>query len=113
MVFLEKKIAEQFGISQQTVSDIKKKESIKTFALNFDVGKDRSSASNRQILKKPKEVLLEEAVLKWFSQQRTSGIDVSGIELKAAAENFAKHPESYAGGSIATGRATLAGQVEG
>jgi hypothetical protein len=36
-------------------------------------------------------VLLEEAVLKWYSQQQTSGIDVSGIELKAAAENFANH----------------------
>jgi predicted XRE-type DNA-binding protein len=52
--FPGKKIAEQFGISQQTVSDIKKKkESIKTFALNFDVENDESSASNRRTLKKP------------------------------------------------------------
>lgn len=87
-----KKIAEEFGISQQTVSDIKKqKESIKSFALKFDVGNDKSSASNRQTLKKPKEVLLEEAVLKWYSQQRASGIEVSGVELQAAAENFANH----------------------
>jgi transposase len=87
-----KKIAQEFGISQQTVSDIKKqKESIKTFALKFDVGNDKSSVSNRQTLKKPKEVLLEEAVLKWYSQQRSSGVDVRGDELRAAAEEFAKH----------------------
>jgi hypothetical protein len=36
-------------------------------------------------------VLLEEAVLKWYSQRRTSGNDVSGIELKAAAEHFANY----------------------
>jgi hypothetical protein len=36
MVFLKKKIAEEFGIGQQTVSGIKKqKEPIKTFALKF------------------------------------------------------------------------------
>jgi hypothetical protein len=36
-------------------------------------------------------VLLEGAVLKWYSQQRSSGIGVCGVELKAAAEKFAKH----------------------
>lgn len=91
-----KKIAQEFGISQQTVSDIKKqKESIKTFALKFDVGNNKSSVSNRQTLKKPKEVLLEEAVLKWYSQQRSSGVDVRGDELRAAAEEFAKHLKIY------------------
>jgi hypothetical protein len=50
------------------------------------VGSDKSSVSNRQTLKKPKEVLLEEAVLRWYLQQRSSGVD-----LKAAAEIFAKH----------------------
>jgi transposase len=87
-----KKIAAEFGISQQTVSDIKKqKESIKSFALKFDVGSDKSSVSNRQTLKKPKEVLLEEAVLRWYLQQRSSGVGVRGVDLKAAAEIFAKH----------------------
>jgi hypothetical protein len=65
-----KKIAEEFGTDQQIVSDItEQKESIKTFALKFDVGSDKSSVSNREMLNKPKEVLLEEAVLKWYSQQ--------------------------------------------
>jgi hypothetical protein len=87
-----KKIAEEFGISQQTVSDIKKqKESIKSFALKFDVGSDKSGVSNRQTLKKPKEMLLEEAVLRWYLQQRSSGVGVRGVDLKAAAEKFAKH----------------------
>jgi Trp operon repressor len=87
-----RKIAEKFGIGQQTVSDIKKqKESIKTFALKFDVASDKSSVSNRQTLKKPKEVLLEEAVLMWYSQQRSSGVGVRGVEIKATAEKFAKH----------------------
>jgi transposase len=86
-----KKIAEEFGISQQTVSDIKKqKESIKLFALKFDVGSDKSSVSNRQTLKKPKEMLLEEAVLGWYLQQRSSGVGVRGVDLKAAAEKFSK-----------------------
>jgi hypothetical protein len=38
--------------------------------------------------------LLEEAVLKWYSQQLSSGVGVRGVELKAAAaaaEKFAKH----------------------
>jgi hypothetical protein len=30
------------------------------------VGSDKSSLSNRQTLKMPEEVLLEEAVLKWY-----------------------------------------------
>jgi hypothetical protein len=27
-------------------------------------------------------VLLEEAVLKWYSQQRSSGVGIHGVELK-------------------------------
>jgi hypothetical protein len=87
-----KKVAEEFGIGQQTVSDIKKqRESIKTFALKFDVGSDKSSVSNRQTLNKPKEVLLEEAVMKWYLCQRSSGMGVRGVEIKTTAEKFAKH----------------------
>ncbi|PNF19290.1 hypothetical protein B7P43_G07518 [Cryptotermes secundus] len=91
MVFQRKKLLKNLVLANR-LSDIKKqKESIKSFALKFDVGNDKSSASDRQTLKKLKEVLLEEAVLKWYSQQRASGIEVSGVELQAAAENLANH----------------------
>jgi hypothetical protein len=33
-------------------------------------------------------VLLEESVFKWYSQQRSTGVGVRGVELKAAAETF-------------------------
>jgi hypothetical protein len=36
-------------------------------------------------------VLLEEAVLKWYSQQSSSSVGMCGVGLKAAAEKFAKH----------------------
>jgi hypothetical protein len=34
---------------------------------------------------------LEEAVYKWFVQQRSSGVLVRSVELWAATENLAKH----------------------
>jgi hypothetical protein len=36
-------------------------------------------------------VLVEEAVLKWYSQQQSSGLGVHVVQLKAAVETFAKH----------------------
>lgn len=79
----------EYGIAKQTVSDIKRsKEKLKLFVFKCDAGK---SVSSRKRLTKPVHANVDEAVHKWYIQQRSSGVAVRGVEIKAAAEKLAKH----------------------
>jgi predicted DNA-binding protein YlxM (UPF0122 family) len=61
-----KRIAKEFGIGQQAVSDIKKqKKSVKTFALKFNVDSDKSSVD----VKKAKRSVTRRSCIVVDSQQ--------------------------------------------
>lgn len=82
-------ICEQYGIKKQTVSDIKKNKSkINKFTLMCDVGEN---SNPRKRMKLARETSLEEAILKWYGQQRSCGVPVRAVELKSAAIKLANH----------------------
>lgn len=83
----------QFKIAKRTVSDIKiNKEKIKLFSIKFNVGSSsKKCVDNRKHIKLPPNKNLEEAVYKWYTQHRSSGIPVRGVEVQLAAERLAKH----------------------
>ncbi|XP_063226872.1 tigger transposable element-derived protein 7-like [Bacillus rossius redtenbacheri] len=79
----------EFGIAKQTVSDTKKqKEKLKAFAVKCDA---EETVASRKRLKFPGDTNLEEAVHRWYVQQRSSGVAIRGVELQAAADKLAKH----------------------
>lgn len=89
------RICDEYGCAKQTVSDIRKaKEKLKKYAIKFDVGvnKDRSGiVRSRKHMKVARNKDLEEAVYKWYVQQRSVKVKVRGIEIMAAAAKLADH----------------------
>jgi hypothetical protein len=70
------------------VSDIKKaKSDICNFVLKFTVEKEKSEVKH---VRMPTLSTLDGAVYKWFSQLRSSGLAVQGIEIQGAAERLSK-----------------------
>lgn len=81
-------ICREYEIAKQTVSDIKKsKNDIRNFVLKFNVEKEKSAAKRMRL---PSMATLDDAVYKWFSQLRSCGMAVRGIEIQAAAERLSK-----------------------
>ncbi|XP_022913914.2 tigger transposable element-derived protein 7-like [Onthophagus taurus] len=81
------RICEQFGIRKQTVSDIKKnKDKLNKFSLMCDVD---TKTKPRKRMKLARETSLEEALFKWYVQQRSCGAAVRAVELKSAAIKLA------------------------
>ncbi|KAG8127511.1 hypothetical protein E2320_014472 [Naja naja] len=83
---------EEYGVKKQTVSDIRKaKEKLKRFVLMCDVDSTGSVAEigARKHMKMSQEASLEEAVLRWYVEQRAGGAKVRRVDLKAAANAIA------------------------
>jgi hypothetical protein len=81
-------ICAEYGITKQSVSDIKKARSdIRYFVLKFNVGKEKSEV---KCMRMPTLITLDDTVYKRFSQLRSSGLAVRGIEIQTAAERLSK-----------------------
>ncbi|XP_070593304.1 zinc finger protein 397-like [Erythrolamprus reginae] len=86
------RVCEEYGVKKQTVSDIRKaKEKLRRFVLMCDVDATGSSAEigERKHMKMSQEASLEEAVLRWYVEQRAGGAKVRRVDLKAAANAIA------------------------
>ena len=81
-------LCKEFGVAKQTVSDLKKKKvALKKYAVENNVGAN----NDRRTMKPALNTNLDAAVLKWYLQQRSQGINVRGVEIMAAAEELAQH----------------------
>ncbi|XP_042203529.1 tigger transposable element-derived protein 7-like [Homarus americanus] len=58
---------------------------------NVDATSKSSSVGARKRMRVAKDTNLEEAVTKWFVQQRSCGNDVRGVEIQAAAVKLSSH----------------------
>ena len=89
------KVCEGYGVKKQTVSDIcKGRGKLEAFAVKFDVSatKDRSGiVHKRKHMKVCSSKDLEEAVFKWYTQERSVKVNVRGTDLLDAAFKLAKH----------------------
>lgn len=86
------RVCEEYGVKKQTVSDIRKaKEKLRKFVLMCDVDSTGSGAEigARKHMKMSQEASLEEAVLRWYVEQRSGGAKVRRVDLKAAANAIA------------------------
>ena len=88
-------VCEQYGVKKQTVSDIRKgKEKLIKYAALYCVDASSSkkgTVKNRKHMKTGKNQALDAAVMKWYVQKRSSGVNVRGVELLAAATKLATH----------------------
>ncbi|XP_045129113.1 tigger transposable element-derived protein 7-like [Portunus trituberculatus] len=82
-------VAQEFGLGLTTVKDLKKnKEKLRSFSQRFDAGSN--IIKFRKTMRRLPSEAIDEAVYKWYSQHRSSGISVRGTEILAAAERFAE-----------------------
>ena len=87
-------ICDEYGIKKQTVSDIRKaKDKLRNYAANFcvDVPASKAKDGPRKHMKMGKDMQLAAAVMKWYVQQKSSGMYIQGMEILAAASEFAEH----------------------
>ncbi|XP_076043979.1 jerky protein-like isoform X1 [Oratosquilla oratoria] len=90
------KLMEEYNIKKTQIYEIrKKKEELKKLKLQAEVcsvtGKSKMLSLKSQ--KKPKFEKLDQAVYKWYKQQRAEGLPVRGPELRSAAMRFAERLE--------------------
>ena len=86
------KLAEEYGIAKQTISDIKRnKDNIRAYAsqLSSRQGVSDPKFGKRKTLKKGKFVDLEKAIVKWYRQEDAVGVSVRGCEIQDAARRLA------------------------
>ncbi|KAG7176150.1 Tigger transposable element-derived protein 7-like 71 [Homarus americanus] len=86
--------SDEYGVKKQTVSDISKaQDKLTVFSLKYNVDANfkSSSVGARKHRRVAKDTNLEEAVTKWFVQQRSCGNVVRGVEIQAAAAKLASH----------------------
>ncbi|CAM1324768.1 Uncharacterised protein r2_g3362 [Pycnogonum litorale] len=76
------RVCEIYGVKKQTVSDIRKaKDKLRKYAVKFNVdsSKDKKGVIHvRRHIKDPQSKELEEAVFKWYVQQRSVKVNVRG-----------------------------------
>ncbi|XP_062854201.1 tigger transposable element-derived protein 7-like [Trichomycterus rosablanca] len=88
-------VCEEYGVRKQTVSDIRKsKEKLKEYSVKFSVEKNKDKKGvvhTRKHMKAPQSKELEEAVYKWYVQQRSVNVTVRGVEIKVVADELARH----------------------
>ena len=85
-------VCEEFGVKKQTVSDIKKaKEQLRSHARKHsETGTvDTTNVGSIKSIKAAGHTNHDEAVFRWFEQQRSVGVAVRGHEIKMAAVTFA------------------------
>ena len=83
-------IQDHYGIAKSTLGDIKRsREKIMAYSVEFSCASLTARNKERKVMAKPKSVELDQCVMKWYQQQRGSGVMVRGTEMKMAAERFA------------------------
>ena len=89
------KVCEEYSVKKQTVIDIREaKDKLQTFAIKFDVNanKDKSGMIHKRKHMKVCSIKeLEEAVFKWYTQERSVKVNVHGTDLLDAATKLARH----------------------
>ncbi|KAK3859157.1 hypothetical protein Pcinc_034702 [Petrolisthes cinctipes] len=87
------RITEEYGISKQSVSDIKKaKDKLKHYSASFCVDAVSSKSGKvkpRKYMRTGSNSQLDSAVMKWFVQMKSNGHLVRGVEILAAAKKLA------------------------
>ena len=87
-------VCEQYGVKKQTVSDIRKsKEKLMKYAASYCVDTSSSKSGKvktRKHMKTGKDQALD-VTMKWYVQERSSGANVRGVEVLAAATKLASH----------------------
>ena len=88
-------VCEQYGVKKQMVSDIRKsKKKLMKYAASYCVDASSSKSGKvktRKHMKTGKDQALDAAVMKWYIQERSSGVNVRGVEQLAAATKLASH----------------------
>ena len=88
-------VCEKYGFKKQTVSDIRKiKDKLMKYAASCCVDASSSKSgkvSNRKHMKTGKDQALDAVVMKWYVQERSSGVNVRGVNLLTAATKLAAH----------------------
>ncbi|KAK3891446.1 hypothetical protein Pcinc_004667 [Petrolisthes cinctipes] len=83
------RIRENFGIPKSSLCELKKaRDKITAYTDDFSVASKTGKKKDRKTMAKPMHVDLDQCVIKWYQQQRGSGVMVRGTELKMAAERF-------------------------
>ena len=97
------KVCKEYGVKKQIVSDIRKaKEKLQAFAVKFDVdaNKEKKGMIHKQKhMKVCTSKGLEEAVFKWYTQERSVKVNVRGTDLLNAATKLAQHIDIELSGS--------------
>ena len=80
------KLCEEYGVKKQTVHNTKKcKEKLKASGIKFGV------VHKRKHMKVPKTKELEDAVYKWYMQQKSVTVNVHGLEILEATHKLANN----------------------
>ena len=85
-------LAQEYGVARQTISDFKRnKDNLRAYAaqLSSDQGVSDPKFGKRKTLKKGKYVDLEKAIIKWYRQEDSVGVNVRGLEIQDAARRLA------------------------
>ena len=81
-------VCEQYGVKKQTVSDItKSKEKLMKYAASYCVDASFSKSGKvktRKHMKTGKDQALDAAVMKWYVQERSSGVNVCGCRANGS-----------------------------
>ena len=88
-------VAQHYRIGQQTVRDIKKKESELD---RYQITYGSPSNADRKSLKRPKTDNVDRATYTWFKAQRAAGAEVNSLMLQMKAQEFNKllgGPDSF------------------
>lgn len=89
------RVCDEYGVKKQTVSDIRKsKVKLQEYALKFSIdgsGSKSAGFSARKHMKPAKSQDLDEAVYKWYVQERSVGVKVRAVEIASAATDLAEH----------------------
>nr|XP_045600957.1 tigger transposable element-derived protein 7-like [Procambarus clarkii] len=81
------RLAAEFNVGKSTVCDIKRqKDDIRKFLASSDSG----ALNKRKTIKGSANTNLDEAVYKWFNQERSVGMPLGGDAIKTAADKFAQ-----------------------
>lgn len=90
-------VCEEYGVAKQTVSDIRKsKDKLVEYSAKYCVDASASKSGKgapRKNVRTGKDAALDAAVMKWYVQQRSVGMNVRGIEILAAARKLAQKME--------------------
>lgn len=96
-----KQLAEEFSVGTSTISDIKKNRS--SIANFVSVLENEDGCSSRKAMKQACYQELEEAIFKWFLQQRSLGNPLSGPIICEKAKLLAEKIESVSAFKASSG----------